>query len=264
MSLNLNSPEGLAFDNSGNLWVANYNANTVVAFNTKTWGQVNALNPAAALNGPSRLAYDAKTDELFVTNSKGNTVAKYDLAAALTPKVWPGFQRPLGVAVNPQTGNFYVANNAANNLQVLNAAGTVLNTITMDNKDFRFTAPGALASNGADLYVGLGPGAGQNAVISYQLPVPPATEITVYTNPVNTGPTGITFDNAGNVYVSDLYSGTWVKYSQAGVLLQAPTPSGYPEGIAWEASTGYVYVSNAQANSINVFTSTGTFVKTMS
>jgi hypothetical protein len=37
-------------------------------------------------------------------------------------------------------------------------------------------------------------------------------EITVYNDNVNTAPTGIAFDSQKNVYISELYSGTAVKY----------------------------------------------------
>jgi DNA-binding beta-propeller fold protein YncE len=130
---------------------------------------------------------------------------------------------------------------------------------------FLFTAPGALAINGQDLYLGLGPGSGENAVISYNvgefLTGYPKEQV-VFTNSINTGPTGITFDSAGNVYVSDLYSGTWAQYNSSGVFQFAVT-SGYPEGIAWDKATGYIYVTNAQANNVNVFTTSGSVVTTL-
>jgi len=73
---------------------------------------------------------------------------------------------------------------------------------------------------------------------------------------IDTGPTGITFDIAGNVYVSDLYSG-----HVGAVQFQRRIPVRgdlwQPQGIGWDKGTNCIYVSNSSANNINVFTTSG-------
>ena len=71
-------------------------------------------------------------------------------------------------------------------------------------------------------------------------------EITVYNDNVNTGPTGIAFDSQGNVYISELYSGTAVKYGPTGgsPLLVINQGTGGCEGIAVDQN-GNIYVSNS-------------------
>jgi len=99
----------------------------------------------------------------------------------------------------------------------------------------------------------------ENAVISYNvgefLTGDPKEQV-VFTNSTYTGPTGIAFDDSGNVYVSDLYSGSMAKYNSSGVF-QFAVNSGYATGVAWDKTNGCVYVTDAITNKINVFTSTG-------
>jgi DNA-binding beta-propeller fold protein YncE len=83
-------------------------------------------------------------------------------------------------------------------------------------------------------------------------------EITVYNDNVNTGPTGIAFDAEGNVYISEFYSGTAVKYAAGGgtpLMVIGQNING-PEGIA-VARNGTIYVSNSGSNNISVYKSNG-------
>jgi DNA-binding beta-propeller fold protein YncE len=260
----LHNPNGLAVDSRGHLWIANNGANSVLKVNAST-GQI-LQRITDGLDGPSRLSFDS-LGNLYVANTSGNTITEYDTAytnsgpgpGTLTRTISGSFiQRPLGVAVDAY-GDVYIANNGANNVVAVNIDGGLVETLTVDNSGFSFTAPGALAIYGQDLYLGLGPGSGENAVIAYNvgefLTGDPKEQV-VFTNASYTGPTGITFDSAGNAYVSDLYSGTWAQYNSSGVL-QFVVSSPSPEGIAWDPATGYIYVTNSAANNISVFTTSG-------
>ena len=77
-------------------------------------------------------------------------------------------------------------------------------------------------------------------------------EITVYNDNVDTGPTGIAFDKTGNVYISEYYSQSWVKYAPTNgndPVCAVTSHVHYPEGIA-VARSGKIYVSNSSANNI--------------
>jgi hypothetical protein len=92
----------------------------------------------------------------------------------------------------------------------------LVENLTQDNSGFPFTAPGVLVINGQNRYAGFGSGDSSNAVVSYNVGeflTGNPQEIVRYTDGVNTGPTGGSFDSAGNVYIAEYYSGTWVKYA---------------------------------------------------
>ena len=84
-------------------------------------------------------------------------------------------------------------------------------------------------------------------------------EITVYNDGVNTGPTGIAFDASGNVYISEFYSGTAVKYAPgngATPLMVLSQGTASCEGIAVDKA-GNIYVSNSGLNTITVYSPAG-------
>jgi streptogramin lyase len=259
----LNAPNGMVFDSSGHLWVANKGANQILELDPANGSVINTIT--AGLRSPTRLAY--ALGKLYVTNFTGNNITVYNpKTLALVQTITnSSISKPLGVAVDAY-GDVYIDNNAANNMMAINISGGVVEILTKDNSGFPFTAPGALAIHGQDIYCGFGPGVGEDAVISYNVGeflTEDPKEITVYTNSVNTGPSGIAFDTAGNVYVSDFYSETWVKYSAAGKLLLVVSNGVLtPEGIALDAS-GNVYVSNENLNNITVYNSAGTLINTL-
>jgi YVTN family beta-propeller protein len=251
----LNQPNGLAFDTSGNLWVANNGANQVLELNPTTGAVLNTIT--TGISGPTRLEFVGPN--LYVTNFTSNTVTVYNKSLALTRTI-SGLSHPLGIAVD-NYGDVYVANNMANNIVGVNPAGDNVLTLTQDESGVLFTAPGALAIFGQDIYVATIGG----DIISYNvgnfLTAFPF-EITKFTDSVSTGPTGIVVN--GNVYVCYRFSNDVVKYSSTGKKLLTITASlSLPEGIALDKS-GNIYVSNdTPPYSITVYNSAGTLVRTL-
>jgi hypothetical protein len=208
----LNDPNGLAFDSAGNLWVANEGANNVLELNPTTGAVLNTIT--AGISGPTRLVFDG-AGNLYVTNFTTGTITVYNKSRTLTRTI-SGLSHPLGVAVDAY-GDIYAANNLSNNLVAYNAAGDLVETLTQDKSGVPFTAPGALAISGPDIYAAVIGG----DVISYNIgnfltdfPI----EITKYTDSVSTGPTGILV--RGNIYVSNAGTPSITVYSPAGVLLR--------------------------------------------
>src|SRR5215467_12246859 len=76
----LSLPNGLAFDASGNLYVANYGDNTIEKFTPDGVGSVFANT---GLNGPWGLVFD-KAGNLYAANYWGNSVSKITPAGVVS------------------------------------------------------------------------------------------------------------------------------------------------------------------------------------
>jgi len=259
----LNNPNNILFDGSGNLWVANYGASNVLELNATTGAVLNTITNG--VNQPTRMQFVG--GDLYVLNTAGNTITIYgDLSTpgaklVRTILIPSSITRPLGAAVDAY-GDVYVAGNASDNVIALNISGGLIETLTQDKKGFPFSAPGTLVIHGQDIYAGFGAGVGEDAVISYNvgefLTLDPQ-EITVYNDNVNTGPTAVAFDSKGNVYIAEYYSGTAVKYAPGKgtkPLLVIKQGTGTCEGIAVDKN-GNIYVSNSGLNNITVYGPSG-------
>ena len=105
----LTGPDALAFDGSGNLYVANYGNGTVSKF------APGATTPSATLTGlwnPDALAFDS-SGNLYVANysSSGGTVSKFAPGATTPSATLSGLHGPDALAVD-SSGNLYVGNYA--------------------------------------------------------------------------------------------------------------------------------------------------------
>ena len=121
--LNLEGPNtGMAFDSSGNLYVANYNSNNIDKFNSGGGGSVFA---SSGLNGPIGLVFDSNTN-LYVSNWGTTTINKFNSTGSGSIFVNSGppfgsLDGPMGLAYN--NGNIYVANYENNTIEVINSNG---------------------------------------------------------------------------------------------------------------------------------------------
>jgi sugar lactone lactonase YvrE len=119
------SPNGLAFDASGNLWAANFNGSSVVEFSVSQLASSGSPTPAVtissssgSLSGPDGLAFDA-SGNLWVANGDDSSVVEFtssQLAAsgsptpAVTLSATAGsLSGPIGLAFDA-SGNLWVAN----------------------------------------------------------------------------------------------------------------------------------------------------------
>jgi hypothetical protein len=116
----LNQPYGVAFDASGNLYVANFGNSTV----SKVAAGSSTATPfvTSGLNGPEYLAFDA-SGNLYVANLGNSTVSKVAAGSSTaTPFVTSGLNQPIDLAFDAG-GNLYVANYGNSTVSKV-AAGT--------------------------------------------------------------------------------------------------------------------------------------------
>jgi len=263
----LNNPQGLAFDPSYDLLVANKGANQVLPLEFLMGQWVGGKPITDGVNGPTRLFFVGS--DLYVLNTTGNNITEYEnlpqggWTLVNTISIPNSASVPLGAAVDSY-GDVYITGNSSNNLVALNIGGGTVENLTQDNSGFPFTTPGALAINGQNIYVAFGSSSSEDAVISYNVGeflTGDPQEITVYNDNVNTGPTGIAFDSPGNVYISEFYSGTAVKYAPGNGATPSLVISRHingPEGIAVDRR-GDIYVSNSGSNTITIYDENGIY-----
>jgi len=230
-----------------------------------TTGQVLATI-TTGLNGPNGLTISGSN--LYVANSLGNNVAVYNTSLRHVKTLTGGLSSPQGVAVDAY-GDVYITNSLANNIVALRMDGTIAEVVTSDTNGNPFQSPDPVAIFNKNIYAGpvfVPPGvAVESFNVGEFLTGEPSVAAT-FTQGIDS-PSGIAFDAAGNVYVSQYSSGVANKYSPTGQLLQTfrdPTGGGgFCRGVAVDFTTGNVYVSNGSPiNSISVFGPGGNLITT--
>lgn len=114
----LNQPRGLAFDSSGNLFVANYGNNTVSKI---TPGGVVSTFVSGGMINPTGLAFDT-AGNLYAA-SYSNTVSKITPGGVVSTFA-SGLVGPEGLTFD-SSGNLYAANAFSNSVSKISPGGTV-------------------------------------------------------------------------------------------------------------------------------------------
>ena len=120
-STNLSSPQGLAFDSSGNLYAANYGNNTISKFNASG---AYVSNITTNLIGPAGLAFDT-SGNLYAANYDNNSISKFNSAGTFLSQINSNLSNPYGLAFDT-SGNLYAANAVGNTISKFNSSGTFL------------------------------------------------------------------------------------------------------------------------------------------
>jgi len=218
-STGLSFPEGLAFDQQGNLFVANRGNNTIMKFDTNGVGSVFA---STGLGAPQGLAFD-NAGNLFVANIGGGTIMKFTPTGVGT--LFATIGMPAGLAFD-RDGNLFAT-----------TVGFRITKFTTNGVASFFAqagaAPGGLAFDAAgNLYVGNGD---DNTIGKFT----PAGLGSIFANTGLSGPEGVAFDNAGNLYVVNNHNNT----------VQVFTPGGVGSQFAGSGLNVPTFVAVAPANS---------------
>jgi streptogramin lyase len=197
------SPRGIAIDGVGNLYVADFNNNTVrkitpagvvttVAGAAGTAGITDGSGTTARFNQPLGVSVDG-SGNIYVADSGNNTIRKISPTTAVTTLAGSvaisgsvdatglaaRFDNPLGIATDP-AGNIYIADTYNYIIRKSTPAGAVT------------TLAGTAGNNGGSDGVG--------AAASFSLPY------------------SVAADSAGNVYVTETNSSAIRKITPAGVV----------------------------------------------
>jgi DNA-binding beta-propeller fold protein YncE len=256
----LNIPRGMAVDSQGNLWVANAGTNSILAF-SPTYKQLTSDTITAGVSEPTDVAFDS-LGNLWVCNYDISAVTEYTGGVQNTSATLTGVPLPTAIAVDG-LNNVWVANSVTGNgFMEVYSPNQVYGP--SDHLQMAFgpypsifygltVSGGALAwGNGSSLTlvpatVALttgaldGVGVGGNNTATY---LASAANGTIYF---------ATTDNAINfAQPADLGS--------ASPLIEL---SFAPTGIAVDSVRGRIYISNGYGNSISVYSTGGTLLKTI-
>ncbi|HWY00862.1 MAG TPA: serine/threonine-protein kinase PknD [Mycobacterium sp.] len=186
----LYQPQGLAVDNAGAVYVADFN-NRVVKLTAGSTSQT--VLPFAGLNFPEGVAVDGQ-GSVYVADRGNNRVLKLPAGAnAAVVLPFTGLKNPDGVAVDT-AGNVYVTDTDNNRVLMLPAGSTTQTVLPFAG----VAVPWGIAVNPAgDVFV---TEHDSNQVL--KLAAGSNTPTVLPLNGLNT-PLGVATDSAGNVYVAD-------------------------------------------------------------
>jgi len=258
----LGNPEGEAFDQAGNLYVANEGHNTITKFNTTGVPSTFAFDPGdnSLLNQPTGLAFD-KAGNLYVANESNNNIEKFTtngVASVFATDDGSGtiLNGPEGLAFDTSS-NLYVANDG-NFISKFSPTGTSLGQF--GDSSYLNNPVGVAFDQAGNLYV------------ANNLPASSTPTVAKFdkngTGSVfaNTGldyPEFIAFDTNNNLYVAN--EGTLatednnniVKFDTNGngTVFNQNGGTAFPIGLAFDSSGNLYDADNGQF--IQKFDSTG-------
>jgi sugar lactone lactonase YvrE len=220
----LNGAFGLAFDVSGNLFVANGGFTGVNAYSIQKYSPTGAHlgTFASGFSFPIDLAFDA-AGNLYVACANDNTVRRFAPDGTnLGVFASSGLNQPLGIAFDT-SGNLYVANASGNTIRKFSPHGVDLGNFATTGLnvpiDLVFDTAGNLYVDNASVFIGTGY---NNIVRRFS---PTAADLGTFAVTGNAS-TGMIFDNEGHLYVAS-QPGTIREYDPNGASLGTLVDLGY-------------------------------------
>jgi len=203
----LDYPLGLAFDSSGNLFVANGGANTIEEFHTN--GQTSFLS-SPSLNEPDGLAFDANGD-LFVANYGNNTVEEFSPGGTGTvfATATDGLDEPEGLAFDGD-GNLFVSNQGGGNGTIMEISPNGSNSVFATTASGLDNPQGLVFDRSGTLYVA---NYSNNTIEKFNA----LGQGMIFTGTnLLAEPYGLGLDGSGNLFVANHGLGEILEFSQNG------------------------------------------------
>ncbi len=241
-SVGLKSPQAVAVDAQGNLYIADTSNNAV-----KKWTAATKLvTPLVilGLNAPRGIAVDAQGN-VYIADSGNNAIKVWSASTQLvTPLVSSGINSPGGVAVD-SLGNVYFSDTGHNAIKEYPAAAphTVATLVT------GLSNPQGVAVDAlGNVYFA----DAKNNAIKEWAAAPPNAVTTLVSSGLNL-PHGVAVDADGNVYIADMSNNAvkeWTLQGQITTLVSSGLKS--PSGVAVDQQ-GNVDIADAGNNAVKEF-----------
>jgi len=241
VSAGLNRPFGLAVDNAGNVYIADYANNAIKEWNAAT--QTVSTLVSTGLNLPRAVAVD-NAGNVYIADSSNAALEEW-VAATQTVQtlVSTGLYNPTGVAVD-SAGNVYIADQANGTIEKWDA---VTQTLTTFNDTLQ-AQTGVAFDQAGNLYVA--EDGGTDTIVKLD-----ATTYTAHTL-VSTGlntPMAIAVDATGNVYIADTYNAALKVWNPVTQAVRSVVSAGLSSlaGVAVN-SAGDVYIADTMDYALKV------------
>ncbi|MGB9735823.1 MAG: IPT/TIG domain-containing protein, partial [bacterium] len=231
----INQPTGLAMDENGNMYVANYTDGTIIKVLP---GGITQTTLYKGLSHPMGLYYHAPST-LFVACEGDGTIQRLTLGTPVTGYTFAsGFSQPAGMVFD-DAGNMYVTNYGNNTISKIDLGNVVSTFATGFNKPMGivFTGP-----TGGKTFKVVNNGNGSISVVDL------LGVVTTYITGLN-APKYMLSDNAYNLYVTSENSIIKI-LSPSGFTITYATGISNPYGLIMDPA-GYIYASNFDANTIS-------------
>lgn len=256
------SPDGIAVDGSGNIWVSNKGNNSLSEFNSSGSPVSGSPFSGGGLYQPGNIAID-QSGYLWVANPTGTggdgSISKFassGSAATGSPFAGGGVFNPSGIAIDV-AGNVWATNPGEYTLSELSSSGSAKSPAAGWGNGSRMSAPNGFAIDASgNLWIADGNLA--ISALSEYTPstAPPAAGTWSSASPIYGGglswPWGVAIDGAGNIWLSNSYNSYAAisEFSSTGAAISPqsgyiiPGAQGAPIGIGIDSS-GNVWVANS-------------------
>ncbi len=279
------APEGIAVDGSGNVWLTNFDSNTVSEFKydgtalSPNTGICNNHWCSAGLNQPTSVAIDI-FGNAWVANFQEDTIGVIQdwsisefnssgLGISGPPGyLGSGLNTPYGIAID-NTGHAWIANFGGNDLSEFTSSGTALSGLG-GYPEGSLVEPAGIAADSSGNVWAVDYGAANPVLVESNSSGAQTTDPDGFTDGALSAPYGVAIDSGANVWVTNQSggadgNGSLSKFTSAGgAVTDSNGFSGggidVPYGLAIDGS-GNVWVANRYNSvfngSISEFSSNG-------
>jgi len=218
---------------------------------TNTGGSISSAYSSTSVSGPSGMAINPVSGNLYATQYTNGTVTYYSSSLTYVGALASGYTHPDGIAIDA-SGNSYVADPGSNDVYKITSGGVKTTLITGLNGPY-----GIGIDASGYLYV-----ANTNSSQILKYANTGGSPLLTITSNVSE-PTDVRVDASGNIYSLNFGTNNVTKYNSSGAY-QSVFSSGYngPYAIAI-SSAGNVYVGDSGNGKVDIYNSSGTLLNTI-